>query len=136
MPVDTLSSTYFSFGVNLGFINHNYQEWYSVEPGWSPYPYYSTNQTEMFTIAEFAWINKYLRPYIAFGLQNMANNDYIYPRNSGFFSIGIQAHLNSVFPYLSGNQTKITYYKQYQLYYVVPVRPDVSVKYSYFSKRK
>ena len=111
MPIDTLASAYFSFGVNLGFVNHTYRERYSVDPGWYPY-YYSTNYTEMFTIAEFAWINKYLRPYIAFGIQNITNSDYYFsPRNSGFFSIGIQAQLNNIFPYFSGNQTKMTYYK-------------------------
>ncbi len=115
MPIDTLSTAYFSFGINLGFVNHNNWKWYSVGPDYSRPSYYSISHTEMFTIAEFAWIDKYLRPYIAFGLQNMENNDYyISPRNSGFFSIGIQANLNNVFPYFSGNQTKLTYYKKSQ----------------------
>jgi len=126
MPIDTLYTAYFSFGINLGFVNHNYREWYSVDPGWSPYPYYSTNQTEMFTIAEFAWIDKYIRPYLAFGLQNMANNDYyISPRNSGFFSIGIQAHLDNVFPYFSGNQSKMTYYKHNNYHWVAALKPNI-----------
>lgn len=125
MPIDTLASAYFSFGVNLGFVNHTYWERYSVDPGLYPY-YYSTNYTEMFTIAEFAWINKYLRPYIAFGIQNITNSDYYFsPRNSGFFSIGIQAHLENVFPYFSGNQTKMTYYKHDDYYPIYVEKPNI-----------
>lgn len=69
----------------------------------------------------FAWINKYLRPYIALGLQNIANHDYYYsPRSTGFFSIGIQAHLDDAFPYFSGNQTKMTYYKRNEFIWYRP----------------
>jgi len=127
MPIDTLASGYFSSGINLGFVSHAYGARYWNDLGWYQY-YYSANYTEMFIIAEFAWINKYVRPYIAFGLQNMANNDY-YPRNSGFFSIGIQAHLNSVFPYLSSNQSKMTYYKHdnYRWIYVFADKPNIYI---------
>jgi hypothetical protein len=58
MPPDTLSPAYFSFGINLGFVNHI---WYSHSAEWQPCSR-PINRTEMSVIAEFAWINEYLRP--------------------------------------------------------------------------
>lgn len=128
MPIDTLSSSYFSFGINLGFVNHTYWFPYMLDP--VPYPqhaywtFHPINRTEMFTIAEFAWINKYLRPYIAFGLEHLTDNDYYSsPRSYGFFSIGIQAQLDNILPYFSGNQTKITYNKQSHYNYIIWEEP-------------
>jgi hypothetical protein len=107
IPIDTLTSTYFSGGVNLGFINNQY--W---DPYWYYYPY-QKNQTNFFTAVEFAWLTRYIRPYLAFGIINAVDDyNYIYPRNSGFFSIGIQAYLTNILPYFSGSPTKLTYYKR------------------------
>jgi hypothetical protein len=115
-PIDTLSKVNFSGGINLGFINYNYEHWDWY--WWSS----DRNQTEISAILEFAWLYKNFRPYIAFGLKSLVSDYYdIYPRSTGFFSIGIQACLSNAFPYFSGNQTKLTYYKQYQWYYIQPL---------------
>ena len=115
-PIDTLSNANFSGGINFGFINYDYEHW---DWYWRSF---DRNQTEITAILEFAWLYKNFRPYIAFGLKSLVSDYYdIYPRNAGFFSIGIQASLSNALPYFSGNQTKPTYYKQYQWYYIQPL---------------
>jgi hypothetical protein len=109
IPTDTLTSTYFSGGVNLGF---NYNQYWDPYGDYYYYPYQKI-PTNFFTVAEFAWLTRYIRPYLAFGIVNTVDDYYdIYPRNSGFFSIGIQAYLTKILPYFSGNPTKLAYYKR------------------------
>jgi len=120
IPTDTLTSVYFSGGVNFGFINN--QDW---DPFRYYYPY-QQNQTNFFTVAEFAWLTRYIRPYLAFGIIN-AVDDYndIYPRNSGFFSIGIQAYVTNILPYFSGNPTKLTFYKRHDWWGPIVEKPNI-----------